>query len=178
MPIHLAPPDAECRVLTYREGLLSGLGHDLELAVTRFTIEVDDAARTADASFDAGSLRVVRALRDGAELPGALGDGDRQSIEASIRGDVLHADRHPAVRFRSTAVTEAAGGYDVAGTLALHGVERPVTLALRPEGDRLVAAVTLHQPDFGIRPYRALLGTLKVKPDVTVRLSLPAAPPR
>ena len=64
------------------------------------------------------------------------------------------------------------------GTLALHGVERQITVQVRPEGDRMVAAVPLHQADFGIRPFSALLGALKVKPDLTVRLSLPAAPRR
>ena len=40
--------------------------------------------------------------------------------------------------------------------------------------DILVAEVSLHQPDFGIKPYSAMLGTLRVKPDVTVVVSLPA----
>jgi hypothetical protein len=35
--------------------------------------------------------------------------------------------------------------------------------------------VALHQPDFGIRPYRAMLGALKVKAGVVVRASIPAA---
>jgi hypothetical protein len=33
------------------------------------------------------------------------------------------------------------------------------------------ARITVHQPDFGIRPYRALLGALAVKPDVVVTYS-------
>ena len=38
---------------------------------------------------------------------------------------------------------------------------------------RLVAEVRLHQPDFGITPYRALLGALRVRADVLVSLSIP-----
>jgi polyisoprenoid-binding protein YceI len=178
MPIRLTPPEASCRVFSYREGLLSGLGHDLELEVTRFEIDVDEEARTVAARFDPGSLRVVRALRDGTELPDALSDGDRATIERQTRQDVLDARHHPEIRFSSSAVVDADGGWDVAGTLALHGVERQITVRMRPEGDRMTASVRLHQADFGIRPYSALLGTLKVKPDVTVRVSVPAAPPR
>ena len=44
----------------------------------------------------------------------------------------------------------------------------------RRDGDRLRAEVTIHQLAFGIRPYTALLGTLRVRPDVIVRLSVPA----
>ncbi len=36
------------------------------------------------------------------------------------------------------------------------------------------AEVRLQQPDFGIRPYRAMLGTLRVQPDVLIRMSVPA----
>jgi len=31
----------------------------------------------------------------------------------------------------------------------------------------------LHQPDFGIRPYSAMLGTLRVDADVVVRVVIP-----
>jgi hypothetical protein len=36
-----------------------------------------------------------------------------------------------------------------------------------------VAEIKLHQPDFGIKPFTAALGALKVKPDVVVRVSVP-----
>lgn len=178
MSFRLAPPVAVCRVLSYREGLLSRLGHDLELDVTRFEIEVDERARAVVARFDPGSLRVLRAMRDGQELPDALSDADRATIEQHARGDVLDAGHYPEIRFTSSAVADAGGGWDVAGTLALHGVERQIIVQVRPEGGRMVASVPLDQDDFGIRPFSALLGALKVKPDVTVRLSLPVAPPR
>jgi hypothetical protein len=41
------------------------------------------------------------------------------------------------------------------------------------EGDDVVGEVTLHQPDYGIKPYSAMLGTLKIRPDVKVRIRLP-----
>jgi len=173
----LAPPDAECHVLTFREGLLSGLGHDLELAVTRFQIEIDEQARRGRASFDASSLRVVRALRDGAELPDGLSASDRAKIEQSTRSDVLDAERHPEIRFQATRADAVEGGYDIAGRLALHGAEREIVVPLRRDGDRYRAEVRLHQPDFGIRPYSALLGALKVQADVVVRVVLPVLAP-
>ncbi len=172
--IRLGPPAAVCRVLTFREGLLSGFGHDLALEVTRFDLRIDEARREVDASFDAASLRVRQVLRDGVELPPtALSDADRRTIEDNARRDVLDANRYPEIRFRSTRVVEVADGFDVVGRLTLHGAEREVAVPLRRSGERWTVEVRLHQPDFGIQPYSALLGTLKVKPGVVVQLWLP-----
>jgi polyisoprenoid-binding protein YceI len=175
--IRLGPPLAGCRVFTFRAGMLSRLGHDLELAVTRFDVRVNETARSVDASFDAASLRVVCALRDGVELPpAALSESDRRTIEDNVRRIVLGTGRYPEIRFRSTRVGDVEGGFDVTGRLARHGEEREITVRLVRAGDRYGADVTLHQPDFGIAPYSAMLGALRVKPDVVVRLSLPAEP--
>lgn len=171
------PPAAHCRVFTYREGLLSGLGHDLEFAVARFRIEVDPDARTVSATFDPTSLRVEGALRDGTPLPDALSPSDRSTIESNTRDDVLDARRYGEIRFRSTRAVPspetAPTTVTVDGTLDLHGAQRPVTVELHRRDDTWQAEVVLQQPDFGIRPYSALLGALKVKAEVRVRLTVP-----
>jgi polyisoprenoid-binding protein YceI len=171
--MRLGPPASECRIFTFREGILSSFGHDLELVVARFDVQVDEKRRRVDASFDAASLRVVRALRDGVEIPNAPSADERRQIEDNARRDVLDANRFPEIRFRSTRVADVEGGYDVTGTLQLHGKERELVVALRRAGDRYVADVPIEQPDFGIRPYSAFLGALKVKPRVVVRVSFP-----
>jgi polyisoprenoid-binding protein YceI len=172
--MRLSPPASECIVLTFREGLLSSFGHDLEIAVTRFDVQVDAVARRVDASFDAASLRVMRALRDGVES--ALSDTDRRTIEDAIRRDVLDVKHHPEVRYRSSRVVDVEGGFDVTGKLTLHGKERDVPVQLRRIGDRYVAEMRLEQPDFGIQPYSAFLGAIKVKPGVVVRVVFPVEP--
>jgi hypothetical protein len=45
---------------------------------------------------------------------------------------------------------------------------------VRRSGDRLLATVPLRQTAFGIKPYSAALGALKVRDEVTVTLSVPA----
>ncbi|MSP61885.1 MAG: YceI family protein [Myxococcales bacterium] len=170
----MGPPAAECLVFTFKEGLLSPIAHDLKLAVGRFSIAIDAAALSVTARFDASSLRVVSALHGGAEAPGALSPRDRATIEEHLRDEVLEARRHPEIAFRSTAVTAVPGGFHITGLLALHGRERPLAVVAHRRGDHLVAEIALHQPDFGIQPYRAMLGTLRIRPDVRVRLTLPA----
>jgi polyisoprenoid-binding protein YceI len=165
--------NAECRVFTFKEGLLSPIAHDLRLIVGNFSIEVDDATHALSASFDTGSLRVDTPMKDGVENPSALSDADKQKIAAQIRDDVLHSAKYPNATFRSSSViARADGGYDLDGELTLHGVTRPLQAQTRLVAGRQCLELTLHQPDFGITPYRAMLGTLKIRADVTVRITL------
>lgn len=155
---------AECRVFTYKEGLLSAVAHDLEIDVTKFSIEVSDDGAEVQATFDARSLRVLDAVVSGRRAPGTLSDRDKRKIESNIVSDVLQAKRHPEVRFTSNEVSETA----VSGRLELHGRSREIWL--RRQGDTVT--FRLHQPDFGIKPYTAMLGMLKIKPEIEVRLTL------
>jgi polyisoprenoid-binding protein YceI len=159
---------AECCVFTFKEGLLSPVAHDLRLRVTRFEIEV---GAVVAATFDATSLVVDAPMRDGRENPNALTAADKTKIAGQIRDDVLHASRYPRITFRSLALTARSdGGYDLQGELTLHGVTKSLAAQTRLVNGRQQLELTLHQPDYGITPYRAMLGTLKIQPDVTVRI--------
>ncbi len=162
------PSSAEVLVFTFKEGLLSAVAHDLKLRVGRFTIEVDGGA--ARGEFDARSLSVVCAVQDGKDAPAALSEVMRAEIERNAARDVLDASRHPSIRFETTSVTPAA----VAGNLTLCGVTRPVRGERHDQPGRAVAEFRLDQRDFGIRPYSAMFGTLKIKPEVRVVVSIPA----
>ena len=107
--------------------------------------------------------------------PSALSAGDKKKIHDSMVKDVLHVRKHPEIRFDSTQIAERGEAFAVEGTLELHGKTRPIQTSIRSAGDRWVTEVRLHQPDFGIKPYAAALGALKVKPDVLVRVSVPKA---
>jgi hypothetical protein len=173
-PVSFDATTAECLVFTYKAGLLSGVAHDLKLRVDQFEIVVDDQG--VHARFDASSLRVVCARVAGRDDPGALSGKDRREIEATIVRDVLDAGRHPAIEFRSNSVAPtdvAPPEMQIEGILSIRGRERALNLLVRREADRAVVEATLHQPDFGIRPYTAMLGALRIKPDVAVRVSAP-----
>jgi polyisoprenoid-binding protein YceI len=164
---------ADCWVFTFKEGLLSPVAHDLRLRVARFDIEVDDTKTRVAARFDPSSLFVETAMKDGVESPGALSAADKHKIGRQIREQVLHVEAYPSIEFRSHDLTlRADGGYDVAGELTLHGARRPLRARTQLAVGRQELEVRLHQPDFGIEPYRALLGTLKLHADVTIKLVL------
>jgi len=175
MTQNLDASTAECLVFTEKEGLLSGVAHDLKLRVERFRLRIDDDS--VEAEFDAASLRVVCARSGSADLPGVLSAKDRAEIETNIAGKVLQTGTYPSIRFRSTSVMAVEGGFRVEGTLTIRGRERPLVALVRKDGDRAVAECAIHQPDFGIQPYSAMFGALKVKPGVTVRINAPLATP-
>ena len=164
-------------MFTYKEGLLSVVAHDLKIRVAAFTITVDETTRAIEARFDATSLRVVSAMQDGKESRGTLSAANKKEIEGNIVRDVLAAAEYPEIRFVSKRVEPRGDGYLVTGTLALHGKQRALQVTVRQDGERYVAEARVHQPDFGIRPYSALFGTLKVQADVTVRVTVPSRPP-
>jgi polyisoprenoid-binding protein YceI len=164
----------ECNVFTFKEGMLSAIAHDLKIRVTKIEVQVDDATKAITARADASSLEVLGAAADGAVREGVLSDSDKQKIQGNIADEVLETKKHPEVRFASKSVTPEGDGFRVAGELTLHGQTKAVNVLAKRVGDRLVAELPLNQPDFGIKPYSAMLGTLKVKPEVVVKVSVPA----
>ncbi len=164
MPV-IDPSKAEVLVFTFKEGLLSAVAHDLKLRVTRFRLDVDGEAVKAD--FELSSLVVVTAMKAGRDDPHALSATSRAEIERNMAKDVLEIRRFPVARFETTQVTPTA----VEGRLTLHGVTRALRGTRAPS---TVAEFRFDQRDFGIKPYSALLGTLKLQPQVLVRVTLPA----
>jgi len=165
-------------VYTFKEGFLSAVAHDLLIDVTNFTMKlnVPDASvhsASVEAEILANSLKVVCAMKDGQRNNDALKEKDKADIEEATFKDVLHPSKYPTINFRSTNIQEKDGTYHVKGELTLHGVTRPIEFdAKTTTGKDLKGRVTLPQKDFGIKPYKALLGTLKVKNEVDIAFDL------
>ncbi len=166
------PATSACFVTVRREGLAAALGHDLRIEVTRHSLGPGPGSDFT-AEFDASSLRVVGALDSaGTVRPGVLSAKDCATVESSIRDKVLDVRRHPVVRFEGRTIDVGASGLSVQGELELNGVRRPLTAPVASEAGRYVVRVTLHQPDWGITPFRGMLGALRVQADVVVELSV------
>jgi polyisoprenoid-binding protein YceI len=162
------------RVFTFKTGLLSRVAHDLRLHVAELSIE-----RTGErvaAQLDPNSLVVDGAIKSGRLDAGALSSRDRATILANIRDEVLETRRYPTIQFEGT-VRERDTELEVAGELELHGVRRPLAFTAKREGERIYASVTLTPSEFGIAPFKALAGAIRLQDRVVVELDL-AFPPR
>lgn len=160
-------------VFTFKEGLLSRVAHDLRLSVERFSITRDDDEIVA--SFDPRSLVVDGVMKEARLDPRGLGDRDRAKIRATIETEILRARVYPSVEFRGRVTHESEAVLTVEGELELVGVRRPVRVSATRTAERIRASVTLRPSEFGVRPYRALAGAIRLQDRVRVELDLDAA---
>jgi hypothetical protein len=166
----LGPDNATLSVRTGRSGAAAKAGHDLVMNVTAWeaTIEVGDDpdATRVELAADATSLRVQR----GTGGMQALGEDDKAGIHQTIDDEVL---RREEIVFRSVRVRGSADGGEmtVEGELTLVGTTRPLVFDLVVGDDgALSATAVVTQTAFGMKPYSALFGALKVADDVEVVL--------
>lgn len=95
----------------------------------------------------------------------------------------LKSDKHKDITFRLKSLTPkaAAGAFTAAGVLSVAGVERDVNLDITVgrSGQNLVVRGTadILMTDFGIDPPRALLGTVRSSPNVTIKFETVVSSP-
>jgi hypothetical protein len=165
---------AICRIFTYKEGILSYLAHDLRINVTSFSISLGGKDHFLEAYVDAQSLRVDCAMENGVERPDLLSSRDRKDIDNNIIKDVLHTDKYPDSILRSSSVKKEGENYLVKADLTLAGRRQEISFGVRKEDSKhYTADVRLNLPDFGIKPFSALLGAIKIKPDILVHIEIP-----
>lgn len=175
----LTPESGELLVKTGRTGMGRRAGHDLVIEVTRWRGEVIvDTAQpeesTVSVEVDVDSFEVREGL--GGVKP--LTQHDRAEIKKTLRG-VLDSESAPQIIFRSTRITSSAESWTVEGDLTIRGQARPVTVNSVITDDRVRGGTTVVQTRWGIKPYSAFLGALRLADEVSVEFDaalLPSAP--
>jgi polyisoprenoid-binding protein YceI len=165
----LGPDNATLSVRTGRGGAAAKAGHDLDLAVTRWeatlVVGEDPGTSRAELTADAASLRV----RKGTGGMQALGDDDKANIHQTIDDEVLHRQD---IAFRSRRLDQSGDRLTVEGELTLAGATQPIAFELEAGADGAIAGTArVTQTRWGIKPYSALFGALKVLDDVEVVLA-------
>jgi hypothetical protein len=163
------PAPATIHVFTYKDGLLARLAHDLRFSLRRFEIVRD--GDTVRGRFWPDALHVDGSVRHGQVDLDSFSAGDAAKIRRNLADDVLHTARHPEVTFEGELQGDGADG-----RLTMAGRTCPVRTVFKRQGDRLRAEITLTPSDWGIPPYKALAGAIKLQDRVVVALDLPADP--
>ena len=176
---HQLGPDRGRIVLrTFRDGLAAQAGHDLTIEATRWSGElgVNDELSPAglEVRVDLGALVV----REGTGGVKPLTDRDRREIAVTMR-KVLGAGQHPEAVFAADKFRpDADGGGEISGTLTLRGQARPLRLQVKQTGTgRYHAETQVVQSNYGIKPYTAFLGALRVRDAVDVAVELDLSDP-
>lgn len=159
------------QVFTFKAGLLSPIAHDLRLRCESFRIEVDAGRITA--SFDPRTLKVDGVMRAGALDPGGLSQSDYRKIETTVQRDVLKTRTSSSIEF-SGRLRASGDAVEVQGDLLMAGRRAEIPRArAREERDTWTLEVELAPTRWGVAPYRALAGALKLQDRVLVRVTLP-----
>jgi polyisoprenoid-binding protein YceI len=164
----LGPDDGTLSIRTGRTGAAAKAGHDLVIEVTAWEATLRLGESPADTGVELEADATSLHVREGTGGMQSLGDDDKANIRTTIHDDVLKGH---AIAFRSTAVSGADGRLGVQGELTLVGTTRPLAFDLIVGDDgRLSATAVVKQTDWGMKPYSALFGALKVADEVRVEL--------
>jgi len=164
----LGPQNARLLVDTRRAGAAAKAGHDLTLEVTEWngTLRLgEEPSDTAVALHADGSSLRVREGRGGMQK---LGEDDKQNIQQTIDDEIL---KSTSIDFRSGAVkgVPGSGHLLVRGELEFAGRTNPIEFELtQRDNGHITGRATVKQSDWGIKPYSALFGALKVADEVEV----------
>lgn len=153
---------ASIDVYVYKEGALSALAHDLKLAAREFSLDIDWKKLSVHLTLSARRLELVNAMHGDSEDATAIPASKRSEVERTLHRTILEVERFPTIEFTASKVTSG----EVTGSLTLRGHTREVR-GKRSPGE--LVTFRLDQRDFGIVPFTALFGTMKVKPEVDVR---------
>lgn len=179
LPISLGPTDGDLIIRTSVEGRAARFGHALTLTFGEWSATIhfeSDRAARVEVSVDVSSLEVTEG-RGGAT---PLTDIDRALIRRTALKS-LGTSSDPTSTFVSTAVDGNESDYQLKGELTIAGkhqtVEIEVGVTENPNSWSIVGKLDLLQSDFGIKPYSAILGSLKVTDRVDVHLTVEAKKP-
>ena len=169
----LGPDQGRIILRTFRDGLAAQAGHDLTIEATRWSgvlgVNEDLSPANIEVRIDMGALVV----RDGTGGVKPLTDRDRREIAVTAR-KVLASDRHPEAVFAAAGFEpEAGGGGEISGTLTIGGQARPLKVHVTQTGaDRYHAEAQVVQTDYGIKPYTAFFGALRVRDAIDIAVDL------
>jgi polyisoprenoid-binding protein YceI len=169
-PWSLTAADGELHILTGVAGRAAKMGHRLTIGMQSWqaTVNWDGGEPTGvELTVDVDSLEVLGG--EGGLTPLA---GPEKGVARSNALKSLDVKKFPQIRFTAGDVTKAADGYQLTGSVEIHGTSRPQTVDVKVDdhGDTLTvsAQVPLTQSDFGVKPYSLMMGSLKVADDVTI----------
>lgn len=162
------PSNATMVVRTGRAGMGKKAGHDLVIDVKDWSAKAEVGEDPADtkitATVDASSMEV----REGHGGVKGLSDDDKEEIKDNITNKII---TDPNISFESKSANVSEGSATLSGDMTIMGNTQPVEVQLTDAGGgKVKATVEVVQSDFGIKPFSAMMGALKVADKVTIEI--------
>jgi polyisoprenoid-binding protein YceI len=172
------PSASRFTVQAFATGLLSSFGHNPTIAIRDFEGEVQSGPEDFE---NASLLFTVRTAK--MEVLDEMKKDDRLKLEEEMYDKVLNVKQFPTATFTSKQITVQKLGNDlfqahVAGELAFHGVQHDHSFDARimrlGTMLRVSGEFSLRQSDYGIKPFKAAGGALRLKDEVKFSCELVA----
>lgn len=165
----LGPQDGTLSVRTGKGGAASKAGHNLLISVDRWGGVVELAADPAQSVLELNADSTSFTVQEGTGGMKSLGTDDKEGIAQTINEEVL---KGTPISFRSTAVRpDGEGKLHVTGDLELAGGINLIAFDIEISDDgRVTGGAGITQTEWGMKPYTALFGTLKVANEVQVSI--------
>ena len=145
-----------------KAGLLSAAGHEhwVRAPIASGTLRESPSPRV-EFTVETAKMRVQ---------PDPKVDAKTQAeIQKDMEELTLETKKFPQIAFHSTRIEKIGNSqWKVDGDLSLHGVTRPISLAVKQAAASYSAHTVLKQTDFGIKPVTVGGGVIKVKNEVEI----------
>ena len=165
--------NAACIVLTQKEGGLSAVAHNLAIEATSFSFSLFDD-NTVSGEFDANAFSILGAVNTKGHIDkSALSSKDRNTIIKNIRQDVLKSGVHQRITLEGHVDPDTL---TLEGALTICNHTQKIECVGVVDQGTCAFEVVIDQRHFGIKPYSAMMGLLKVKPHVKVCFSYAIKP--
>jgi polyisoprenoid-binding protein YceI len=145
-----------------KSGVFSAFGDTHEVRAPIASGAIDDGPKpSVELTVDARKMTVLD--------PGVAPDKRAEIQKRMLGPEVLDAERHPVIRFRSKSVKPAGEGrWRVEGELEIRGKTAPVAFDVTAGDGRVRGVAPVSQRAFGIEPISVAGGSVKVKDEVRV----------
>ena len=165
-------------VQAFAAGLLSSFGHNPTIGIRGFSGEMECEQETYN------NARVHVTVQTGAmEVLDEMKSDDRRNLEKEMNETILEVSRFPEASFDSKRIAIEKLGADllrarVDGDLTFHGTTGTLSFDARVTSVantlRISGEFPLRQSEYGIKPFSAAGGTLKLKDELKFSFELVA----
>ena len=157
------------QIYTFKKGLLSRVAHDLRLKLSPCGVALSGNQVTGQ--FALRSLQLDGALIDGKIAPHLLDQKDKKKILDNVHNKVLRSQTHPEVKLTGTITGDL-----FSGQLHLCGRLAPIACPLEKTESSVSGQIELRPSDWGISPFKALLGAIQLQDRVLVAFHFTTEP--
>ena len=185
--VHVPTGDCKVRIHVGRAGTLKARGHSHVISTSdvRGYAARKDNDLIADLYIPVSSLVVddpqLRGSMTGPGFERELTVEDRRNTRANMLSDqVLDASSHPFLKAGISPLSFEPGSNELVVGIGIRDTRRPVRVPMTIEGDdpmRVSGRFTITHADFGMEPFSALGGAMRVAEEIEIEFELTFAPP-